>query len=128
MKKLMIEIGRDVLNKPIIAEVILETGSKLNIERAKIDSESGEVVLNVPAVDVERVKQAFRSRNVHVRTIVHPVTKDDGACIHCGACISVCPTDVFSFAEDMSVVTDEDECIMCGTCVAMCPVRALRIS
>ncbi|MHC1571104.1 MAG: 4Fe-4S binding protein [Methermicoccaceae archaeon] len=128
MKKLMIEIERDVLSKPIIAEVILETGAKLNIERAKIDSESGEVVLNVPAEDVENVKQAFHRRSVHVRPIVHPVVRDENACIHCGACISVCPVGVFSFGEDGSVVVDEEKCIMCGTCITMCPMRALKIS
>ncbi|MHC1593269.1 MAG: 4Fe-4S binding protein [Methermicoccaceae archaeon] len=128
MKKLMVEIERDVLSKPIIAEVILETGAKLNIERAKIDSESGEVVLNVPAEDVERVKESFGRWGVHVRPIIHPVVKDENACIHCGACISVCPVSVFSFGEDGSVVANEEECIMCGACITMCPVRALRIS
>lgn len=47
------------------------------------------------------------------------------ACIHCGLCVSVCPTAAnheYEDPEDLRhITTDEKRCIGCGTCVEVCP-------
>jgi len=125
--KLMIEVPKSVIRNPIISEVVLNTKAKLNIEKAKIDHDGGQVILSVEDEDVERVVSAFKKWGARVKKIKHPVVMDDNACISCGACISVCPTDVFSFDDDGNIRVEEEKCIMCELCVYMCPVDALNV-
>ena len=73
------------------------------------------------------MRTEFKRLGIKVRMITHPVVMDDGTCIDCGACISVCPTGVFYFDEEKKVHLNEDNCIICGLCIDMCPVDALRI-
>jgi ferredoxin len=47
------------------------------------------------------------------------------ACIHCGVCVSVCPTAANLEYEDTEdprrITTDVSKCIGCGACVEVCP-------
>ncbi|HEY6866320.1 MAG TPA: 4Fe-4S binding protein, partial [Candidatus Eisenbacteria bacterium] len=50
-------------------------------------------------------------------------------CIHCGACVSVCPTHAnreFEGADPRSITTDQARCIGCGTCVEVCPANQVN--
>lgn len=41
-------------------------------------------------------------------------------CVHCGACVDVCPTKALKFV-DKKVVWDEQRCIDCDACINRCP-------
>jgi len=48
------------------------------------------------------------------------------SCIHCGACVAVCPTEAnreFEAIDPRSVTTVQHRCIGCGTCVEVCPAN-----
>jgi ferredoxin len=50
-------------------------------------------------------------------------------CIHCGACVSVCPTHAnheFEGADPRWITTEQSRCIGCGTCVEVCPANHLN--
>ncbi len=50
-------------------------------------------------------------------------------CIHCGACVAVCPTLAnreFEGADPRWVTTEQHKCIGCGTCVEVCPANHLN--
>ena len=64
----------------------------MNIERASIDAVSGEIVLEVPSEKCKEVKEAFERRGVRVVPLEIPVIRDENECVHCGACVSICPT------------------------------------
>ncbi|NYT01465.1 MAG: 4Fe-4S dicluster domain-containing protein [Methanosarcinales archaeon] len=124
--KLMLHVAPGIVRHPLIASVILETQTLLNIERAKVDAVSGEIVLDVAPDKCRLVKEAFERRGVDVVLLEIPVIKDDDQCVHCGACVSICPTGTFKF-DDWRVVVDSGKCIQCGACVAGCPHRALKL-
>ncbi|MGH7731233.1 MAG: 4Fe-4S binding protein, partial [Candidatus Eiseniibacteriota bacterium] len=47
-------------------------------------------------------------------------------CIHCGACVAVCPTGAnqeYEGSDLRTITTDETRCIGCGTCVEVCPAN-----
>jgi FAD/FMN-containing dehydrogenase/ferredoxin len=50
-------------------------------------------------------------------------------CIHCGACVPVCPTLAnhdFQGADPRWITTEQHRCIGCGTCVEVCPANHLN--
>jgi FAD/FMN-containing dehydrogenase/ferredoxin len=50
-------------------------------------------------------------------------------CIHCGACVVVCPTHAnreFEGRDPRWITTDQHRCIGCGTCVEVCPANHLN--
>jgi coenzyme F420 hydrogenase subunit beta len=47
---------------------------------------------------------------------------DSGKCIGCAACVTICPVDVFDYADEHPVVTRGDGCVLCVLCAEVCPV------
>jgi glycolate oxidase len=50
-------------------------------------------------------------------------------CIHCGACVAVCPTSAnkeYQAGDPRLITTDQERCIGCGTCVEVCPANHLN--
>jgi len=48
--------------------------------------------------------------------------------VDCGACISICPREAFSFDSEYRLRLDEEKCVLCGRCVDSCPHRALTLA
>ncbi len=126
--KMLLHFTPQIIKKPLIAEVVLETGVLVNINKATIDVTGGELIINVPDKDVNKVIKSFKSRGVDVVTLEKPIIRVDEECVHCGACISVCPTNVFKCEVDDSISLDHKECIQCGACITACPHNALKLS
>jgi NAD-dependent dihydropyrimidine dehydrogenase PreA subunit len=56
------------------------------------------------------------------------VTVDAGACIGCGACLQVCPANVFAWSGGKAIAADPGACIRCGRCLQACPVSAITVT
>lgn len=125
--KVKINISSDIITKPIMAESILETGVLLNISQAHFDRSCGEVVADVDEDKFDQMCKSLTSKGAKVTKLNVPIKWDENECVECGACMSVCPTKVFSMDDVFSLVVDESKCIQCGTCVDMCPHNALTL-
>jgi ferredoxin len=125
--KIKISIPTERIQNPIISESIIETGISINIMVANIDSTYGELIADVSDFRFDKIKRALESRGAIVSILDRPIHKDDEECVECGACISVCPTKVYTFDEAWNVLVDEKKCIQCGMCIKMCPHGALRL-
>lgn len=123
--KLLLRFPRPGHKTPRTAEVILETGAKINIDKANVDAVSGELIVDVPRDKVNSVAEHFREKGVEVRKLMKLIAWDEERCIHCGACISICPTGVFKFDPSWQIELDEEKCIRCEVCVNVCPFGAL---
>ncbi|HVN74600.1 MAG TPA: 4Fe-4S binding protein [Methanoregula sp.] len=126
--KLLVTFSRRKGQKPIIAQVVRDTGVLINVERAVIDSSEGEALIEVPDEQCRLVSDTMSSLGANVRILDHGISVDESECVDCGACISVCPREVFSFDPDFRLVTDEKRCILCGRCIEACPHRALSLA
>lgn len=51
--------------------------------------------------------------------------KDGAACHSCGRCVSACPFDALTLAEQLSI--DTARCMGCGVCTQVCPEGALSL-
>ena len=126
--KLLVTFSRRKGQKPIIAQVVHDTGVLINVERAVIDSSEGEALIEVPDEQCRLVSDTMSSLGANVRILDHGISVDESECVDCGACISVCPREVFSFDPDFRLITDEKRCILCGRCIEACPHRALSLA
>lgn len=48
-------------------------------------------------------------------------------CIGCGACVMVCPHNVFVMSSGKAGILDRDSCMECGACSLNCPVKAIAV-
>ena len=125
--KLLVNFSRGKGRKPIIAQVVRDTGVLINVERAVIDSSEGEALIDVPDDQCQLVRDTLLSLGAKVHILEHGISLDESECVDCGACISICPREVFSFDPEWKLNLDEKKCVLCGKCVDACPSHALTL-
>ncbi|HII75688.1 MAG TPA: 4Fe-4S binding protein [Methanolinea sp.] len=123
--KLLVTFSRKEGKKPIIAQVVRDTGVLVNVERALIDSSEGEALIDIPDESCRIVKDKLADLGASVRILEEEISLDETECVDCGACISICPQEVFSFDEEFRLRMDAKRCVLCGRCIEICPHGAL---
>lgn len=123
--KLLVTFSRKEGKKPIIAQVVRDTGVLINVERALIDSSEGEALIDIPDESCRLVKGKLEGMGASVRILEEELNLDEAECVDCGACISICPQEVFSFDTDWKLRMEGKRCVLCGRCIEICPHRAL---
>jgi NAD-dependent dihydropyrimidine dehydrogenase PreA subunit len=125
--KLLVNFSRKKGNAPIIAQVVKDTGVLINVERAVIDSSEGEALIEVPDDQCQLVRTTMTRLGATVRLLERGINLNTSECVDCGACISICPREVFSFDKEWKLTIVEDRCVLCGKCVDACPHKALSL-
>ena len=128
MNRYMLRFPSDVVDSPIIAKTVLETGILINILRANVDYNEGTIIINILGDEKEQAKvvKTFITQGIEITKLEKNVVKEE-ECVDCGACIALCPTGAISFGDDWSVEIEGEKCIRCGVCVEICPLRAIQI-
>jgi len=124
----MLRFSREIADRPITSQVILEQGAPVNILSAHMNQQGGEILVEIDPAHADRVVEAFRDKGVSV-DVRRLIEKDDEKCTDCGGCVSICPMDALTFGEDHSVNLEEERCngITCGLCVDACTQGAIRL-
>ena len=125
--KLLVNFSRKKGFEPLIAKTVMDTGVLINVERAYIESMSGEVLIDVPDSDAPKVCKKLREFGADVERLDESVKRDEKECIDCGECISICSQEVFYFDEEWSIQMRTDNCVLCGKCTTACPHGALKL-
>ncbi len=125
--KLVVTFSRKRGREPVIAQVVRDTGVLINVERAQIDSHEGEALIEVPDEACQLVRERMEALGATTRRLDRTILYDRDECVDCGACISICPQDVFAFDEAWCLTVDESRCVLCRKCVLACPHQALSM-
>ena len=127
MVRILLNFSENIVEKPIISQIILELGVPINIITAKVDSKGGEVLAEIGDEVLQKVVKRFRERGATV-SIPKLIEIDSEECINCGACITLCPVEAITLDNDASVVFNQEKCLgsTCSACVDACPHRAIK--
>ena len=130
-KRIVLTFPHELLDQPIVYKLVKEFDLVFNILQAKITpKEEGLMVLELKGKKenyAEGIKY-LTGLGVKIQPLSQDVTRDDAKCTHCGACISVCPTEALHIdKKSMKVIFDSDKCIACELCVRACPPRAMIV-
>jgi len=128
--KLRLFYAHPQTSQPILATVIMKTGTPINILEAQMTPESGQMVVDIPSGNAKlaKIKSAFEAEGVKVQEIASTIAIDFERCIACGACVSPCPSSAITQNQDWNIEYDERKCIRCKICADTCPVRAIAVS
>jgi NAD-dependent dihydropyrimidine dehydrogenase PreA subunit len=128
MDRILLRFSEENVAEPITSQVILELGIPMRIVTATVNSLGGDILVEVPAVHVDKIVKAFKAKGVVVK-FPKLIEVDCDKCFDCGACYGLCPVDAISYDKNYSVVFDEKTCIgsPCGLCVDACPARAITL-
>lgn len=127
MVRILLSFSENIVEKPIISQIILELKVPINIITAHVDSKGGEVLAEVEDDALLKVIKKFRERGATV-SIPKLIEIDSEECVSCGACIALCPVEAITLEEDATVVFNQDKCLgsTCSACVDACPFGVIR--
>jgi L-aspartate semialdehyde sulfurtransferase ferredoxin len=132
-RMLVLRFSKDIVDKPIIANLVRNYDLSFNILKAQIfPRKEGMVVLELQGNhrrDYERGVQYLLDVGVEVEPVGQGIKRDDERCCECGACTAVCPTGALHIRRpEMAVLFESDRCSACELCVKTCPCRAMIVT
>ena len=125
--KLLLRFDSKTVKEPVLSKATLKTGTLINILRASVGARRGEILIEVDDKKAKEVEDILKKQGVEVFELLEAVQKDEEKCVHCGACVSICPTEAITFNGEKRVILDAERCVHCGACVKVCPTRALSL-
>ncbi len=129
MAKFRIVAKREAVSAPVISQAISKTGCQFYIIEASVGEWGKELTVEIIG-DEEAIDEAVESlkrSGARVKRFEDKVTFDFDTCVHCGACVTLCPWGAIEIAEDWSIKHLPDKCISgCSLCMKQCPVGAIH--
>ena len=130
-KKIVLHFPSRLVDQPIIYRLIKEYDLSFNILKASvIPDEEGLLVLELSGEqsNYDRGIKYLTKTGVKIQSLGQNVIRNEDRCTHCGACITICPTNAFELDKiSRQVNFINEKCIACGLCIKACPPRAMEL-
>ena len=131
-KKIVIRYTPEVVQQPVIYELVKQYNLVFNILKARIfPRREGVIVLELTGLkeNFDSGIRYLKEMGLKVEPLSKSVSQNADKCVHCGACTSFCSTGALSFEKkSLKVLFDPEKCNGCELCVSACPVRAMEIN
>ncbi|MFH1593498.1 MAG: NIL domain-containing protein [Candidatus Omnitrophota bacterium] len=130
-KRIVLKFPTKLIDKPIVYKLVKDFNLVFNILRARVTpKEEGELVIELRGPK-ERCAEGIKyldDLGVKIEPLNGDVTRDEESCTHCGACVTICPTEALHMdRKTMKIIFDATKCIVCELCVSGCPSRAMKV-
>jgi ferredoxin len=130
-KRIVLHFPKRMGDRPVIYRLIKDYDLEFNILKALITPEDeGLMVLELRGEQEsydEGIKYLIEN-GVRIQSLSQDVTRNEERCTHCGACITICPTDAFELDHLTRRISFYNEkCVACGVCIKACPPRAMEV-
>lgn len=130
-KRVVLRFPRPLVDQPIIYRLVKDFDLMFNILKASVTpKEEGLLVLELSGEqeDYDKGVRYLTEVGVEIQPLSRDIRFNQERCTHCGACITICPTDAFVLEPSTRWVRFLDEkCIACGLCIKACPPRAMEM-
>ncbi len=130
-KRIVLHFPRRLVDRPIVCRLVKDYNLEFNILKALFTQEAeGLMVLELSGEqkDYDKGIRYLTESGVKIQSLSQDVTRNEERCTHCGACITICPTDAFELDPLTKQVNfDNEKCVACGQCIKACPPRAMEL-
>jgi len=130
-KKIVLRFPQQLVDQPIICRLVKDFDLEFNILRASVTpEEEGLLVLELSGQEKkyqEGVK-FLEKIGLKIQLLSQDIVRNEERCTHCGACVTICPTQALTFdSKTRKVNFDNSKCIACELCIKACPPRAMEV-
>jgi ferredoxin len=130
-KKVILRFTADVVEQPIVYQLVKDFNLIPNIMRAQISEEKkGFLLLGLTGAETDhrRALQYLQEQGVQVQSLVEQVSWDEECCTQCGLCTGLCPSGALYLERPSQQVRfDGEKCVVCNMCIEACPAHAMRL-
>jgi L-aspartate semialdehyde sulfurtransferase ferredoxin len=131
-KRVTLTFPRRMAQMPVTYLLARDFNIAANIIRAQVaPNRVGTLVLELSG-DIDELDAALdwlRSRQVQVSLVSQEIVVDADACVHCGLCTGMCPTEALKLDPETAKLSFmRSRCVVCEQCIPTCPVNAISIN
>ncbi|MBD2327184.1 NIL domain-containing protein [Alkalinema sp. FACHB-956] len=128
-KRVTLTFPRRYVQMPVTYRLAKDFNVAANIIRAQVaPNQVGKLVVELSG-DIDALDAAIdwmRTQEITVSFASKEITIDEDACVHCGLCTGVCPTEALTLDSQTYLLTfTRSRCIVCEQCIPTCPVQAI---
>lgn len=130
-RRLILSFPAHRIEEPVTYQLVKEYNILINILNADIShGKEGNLLLDMSGSrqDMDNALAYLSLNDIAVSPVKKNIILNDGSCVHCGACTSVC----FSGALEMdkgerSLLFKPEYCIACELCITACPLQLFEL-
>jgi L-aspartate semialdehyde sulfurtransferase ferredoxin len=122
--KYLLSYGPDVVDEPILWNLVKNYDVKINILRAEISAgERGTMLVELEAEEnsLGRALLWLDEIGVSRSSLTRELLFRSEECVNCGACTGVCFSQALSLDAEAKLRLEREKCVACGLCVKACP-------
>jgi NAD-dependent dihydropyrimidine dehydrogenase PreA subunit len=108
-----------------IINQILKQEIPINILKFSTDSFGTNLLLDVPEDKISIITELLKENDIIITERGRVIINTD-LCIHCGACVSLCPTDALLMDNEDLLEYYIEKCVGCHLCLDSCPRFAIE--
>lgn len=131
-QKVVLHFPPELVDQPIISNTVKRYKLEFNILKASIaPQEGGLLVLELQGEENELHKALgyLRDLSIEIQNLSRDITRQEDRCVHCGACVVVCPSGALSLNQaSWEVEFFTQRCVACELCVRGCPYGAMQVT
>jgi len=130
-RRVVLHFPSELIDQPIISNTVKRYNLEFNILKASIaPPEGGLLVLELQGgkKDVGEALDYLKELNIRIENLSRDITRRDDACVHCGVCVAICPSDALVLnTTSWEVDFLPEKCVACELCVKACPYAAMEV-
>lgn len=128
-KRVTLTFPQKTVQMPVTYRLAKDFNVAANIIRAQVaPNQVGKLVVELQG-DIDAVEAAvewMRIQGIGVSLASREIVIDELACVDCGLCTGVCPTQALTMnPETFRLNFTRSRCVVCEQCIPTCPVAAI---
>jgi formate hydrogenlyase subunit 6/NADH:ubiquinone oxidoreductase subunit I len=128
-KRVTLTFPKRAVQMPVTYRLAKDFNVAANIIRAQVaPNQIGKLVVELLG-DIDQIDAALdwmRSQDINVSLVGREILIDENACVDCGLCTGVCPTEALTLdPKTFKLNFTRSRCIVCEQCIPTCPVQAI---